>query len=160
MTSTVFKLIYLTSNGKLLTKTILKNEDDKTASLRMQSREMEKQLGLQAAMAAFSFASGGFNAGYTDHVLNKLTALAAKHKVNKILIEDNFGQGMFGQLLKPFLAKQYPCTIELVRQTTNKHRRILDTLEPLISQHRLVVDLAVVKDDYEMTIVCTHLKLL
>ena len=28
---------------KLLTKTILKNEDDKTASLRMQSREMEKQ---------------------------------------------------------------------------------------------------------------------
>ena len=58
---------------------------------------------------------------------------------------------MFGQLLKPFLAKQYPCTIELVRQTTNKHRRILDTLEPLISQHRLVVDLAVVKDDYEMT---------
>ena len=53
--------------------------------------------------------------------------------------------------MKPFLAKQYPCTIELVRQTTNKHRRILDTLEPLISQHRLVVDLAVVKDDYEMT---------
>ena len=45
---------------KLLTKTILKNEDDKTASLRMQSREMEKQLGLRAAMAAFSFASGGF----------------------------------------------------------------------------------------------------
>ena len=39
----------------------------------------------------------------------------------------------------------------MVRQTTNKHRRILDTLEPLVSQHRLVVDLAVVKDDYEMT---------
>ena len=38
----------------------MKNEDDKTASLRMQSREMEKQLGLQAAMAAFNFASGGF----------------------------------------------------------------------------------------------------
>ena len=99
----------------------------------------------------FLVASGGFNAGYTDHVLNKLTQLAKKHKVNKILIEDNFGQGMFGQLLKPFLAKQFPCTIELVRQTTNKHRRILDTLEPLISQHRLVVDLAVVKDDYELT---------
>ena len=45
---------------KLLTKTILKNEDDKTATLRMQSREMQKQLGLQAAMAAFNFASGGF----------------------------------------------------------------------------------------------------
>ena len=44
---------------KILTKTILKNEDDKTAKLKMQSREMEKQLGLQAAMAAFNFASGG-----------------------------------------------------------------------------------------------------
>ena len=44
---------------KLLTKTILKNEDDKTAKLRMQSREMERQLGLQTALAAFNFASGG-----------------------------------------------------------------------------------------------------
>ena len=99
----------------------------------------------------FLVASGGFNSGYTDYVLNKLTQLAKKHKVNKILIEDNFGQGMFQALLKPFLTKNYPCTTELVRQTTNKHRRILDTLEPLVSQHRLIVDLAVVKDDYEMT---------
>jgi hypothetical protein len=44
---------------KLLTKTILKNEDDKTAKLRMQSREMERQLGLQTALAAFNFVSGG-----------------------------------------------------------------------------------------------------
>ena len=51
---------------KLLTKTILKNEDDKTAKLRMQSREMERQLGLQSALAAFSFASGGFKLPFFD----------------------------------------------------------------------------------------------
>ena len=45
--------------------------------------------------------SGGFSAGYTEHVLNKLVLIAKKNKVNKILIEDNFGQGMFEVLLKP-----------------------------------------------------------
>jgi hypothetical protein len=94
---------------------------------------------------------GGFNAGYTEYVLDKLTQIAKKNKVNKILIEDNFGQGMFEALLKPYLIKDYPCTTELIRQTTNKHRRILDTLEPLMSQHRIIVDANVIKKDYEST---------
>ena len=95
--------------------------------------------------------AGGFSAGYTEHVLNKLVQTAKKYSVNKILIEDNFGQGMFEVLLKPNLIKQYKCTTELIRQTTNKHRRILDTLEPLISQHRIIVDAEVIKRDYELT---------
>jgi hypothetical protein len=94
---------------------------------------------------------GGFNAGYTEYVLAKLVGVAKKNKVNKILIEENFGQGMFEALLKPYLIKEYPCTTELVRQTSNKHRRILDTIEPLMSQHRLVVDTQVVRKDYEET---------
>jgi len=94
---------------------------------------------------------GGFNAGYSEHTLSKLVDVAKKHKVNKILIEQNFGQGMFEALLKPYLIKQYPCTTEMVHQQSNKHRRILDTLEPIISQHRLIVDKYVVKKDYEET---------
>ena len=58
---------------------------------------------------------------------------------------------MFQALLQPYLNKTYKCTTELVRQTTNKHRRILDTLEPLISQHRIIVDANVIKNDYEGT---------
>ena len=58
---------------------------------------------------------------------------------------------MFEALLKPYLIKQYPCTTEMVHQQSNKHRRILDTLEPIISQHRLIVDKYVVKKDYEET---------
>ena len=95
--------------------------------------------------------TGGFNAGYSDHVLNKLVGIAKKHKVQRILIEENFGQGMFEALLKPYITKHYPCTTELVRQTTNKHRRIIDTLEPLFSQHRIIVDTNVIKKDYEDT---------
>ena len=94
---------------------------------------------------------GGFNAGYSEHTLTKLVEIAKKHKVQKILIEENFGLGMFEALLKPYLIKQYPCTTEMIRQTSNKHRRILDTLEPLISQHRIIVDKQVVKEDYDGT---------
>ena len=93
--------------------------------------------------------TGGFNSGYSEHTLSKLVDIAKKHKVNKILIEENFGQGMFESLLKPYLIKQYPCTTELVRQTTNKHRRILDTIEPIMSQHRLITSPEVIKNDYE-----------
>lgn len=95
--------------------------------------------------------AGGFNSGYSEHVLSKLVGIAKKHKVNKILIEENFGLGMFEALLKPYLIKEYPCTTEPIRQTTNKHRRILDTLEPLFSQHRIVFDYGVIKRDYEGT---------
>ena len=99
----------------------------------------------------FILDAGGFSSGYTEHVLNKLTLIAKKWKVNKILIEENFGQGMFEALLQPYLRNEYKCTTELVRQTTNKHRRILDTLEPLISQHRIIIDANVIKNDYEGT---------
>ena len=58
---------------------------------------------------------------------------------------------MFEALLKPYLIKQYPCTTELIRSTTNKHKRIIDTLEPLLTQHRLVIDAKVIKADYEET---------
>jgi hypothetical protein len=92
---------------------------------------------------------GGFNSGYSEHTLSKLVQVAKRNKVRKILIEQNFGQGMFEQLLKPYLIKEYPCTTELVNQQTNKHRRILDTLEPLMSQHRIIVCPSVIRKDYE-----------
>ena len=94
---------------------------------------------------------GGFNSGYSEHTLSKLVGIAKKHKVKKILIEDNFGQGMFTELLKPYLIREYPCTTEGIRQQSNKHRRILDTLEPIMAQHRLIVCPTVIKKDYEET---------
>ena len=94
---------------------------------------------------------GGFNSGYSEHTLTKLVQIAKKHKVKKLLIEENFGQGMFNELLKPYLIKEYPCTIESIRQQSNKHRGILDTLEPLMAQHRLVVCPTVIRKDYDET---------
>ena len=54
---------------------------------------------------------------------------------------------MFEQLFKPILHTVYPCAIEGVRNNTQKEVRIIDTLEPVLNQHRLVVDSGLVQRD-------------
>jgi hypothetical protein len=97
----------------------------------------------------FVVACGGFKDGFSESVLSKLSALAKEHEVNRIIVEANFGDGMFVQLLKPHLNKIYPVTVEEVRHSTQKERRIADTLEPVMNSHRLIMDPKVIKQDYE-----------
>lgn len=66
-----------------------------------------------------------------------------------ILIESNFGDGMFRELLTPYMVKTHPVTMEEVRHNTQKEKRIIDTLEPVMNQHRLIVDPTVIEDDYK-----------
>lgn len=97
-------------------------------------------------------ASGGFRDGYVDNTLKGLANIAKRYGVNWIIIEDNFGDGMFTELFKPVLSSIYPCTIdpEGVRQSQRKELRIIDTLEPVLNQHRLVVDEAVIQADLKV----------
>lgn len=90
---------------------------------------------------------GGLQGGYKDENLFKLAHIAKKHNVNTIYTESNFGDGMFDQLLKPILAKVHPATMEEVRSSKQKELRIIDTMEPLLNQHRLVFDKTMVKKD-------------
>lgn len=99
----------------------------------------------------FLLAVGGFRDGYSEDTLTSLARVAEKHQVNYIIVEANFGDGMFSQLLKPILAKTYPCTVEEVKHSVQKEKRIIDTLEPIISGHRLVVDLSLFEKDYKST---------
>ena len=55
---------------------------------------------------------------------------------------------MFVELIKPILTKVHPCTIEEVRHSTQKERRIIDTLEPVMAGHKLVIDPEVIKSDF------------
>lgn len=90
----------------------------------------------------------GTQGGYDDDVLERIAKDAKEQAVNTILIEENFGQGMFEKLLQPHLMKAgYPCVIEPVRSSRQKELRIIDTLEPLMNQHRLVVAEDVIRDD-------------
>lgn len=91
--------------------------------------------------------AGGIQGGYGPDVLNALAGIAKKQKVNHIIVEENFGQGMFTELLKPVLSREHPCAVEEVRHSIQKEKRIIDTLEPVMNQHRLVIDAGVIRKD-------------
>lgn len=97
----------------------------------------------------FTLALGGLKGGYDPETLKKLALLAKKYGVKHIIIESNFGDGMFTQLFKPvLLANGYPCTCEEINSSVQKEARIIDTLEPIFNQHRMVVDSTVIRGDY------------
>ena len=91
----------------------------------------------------------GIDGGYNKEVLIKLANIAKDNKVNMVLVESNFGDGMFTELFKPYLQKTYPVSIEEVRHSKQKELRIVDVLEPVMNQHRLVIDPKVIQQDYE-----------
>jgi hypothetical protein len=92
--------------------------------------------------------AGGLTGGYSDETLEKLARLAKMHRVNHVIVEANFGDGMYTKLLTPIMSKHHRCLIEEVRHSTQKEMRIIDTLEPVMSTHRLVVDQRVIEQDY------------
>ena len=93
--------------------------------------------------------AGGLPGGYSPEALTDIAKKAREHKVNEIIIESNFGDGMFSSLLKPILSKIYPVSInpDEVRHNTQKEMRIIDSLEVIMNSHRLVVDKSLVIKD-------------
>lgn len=90
---------------------------------------------------------GAFRDGYSDEVLTEIAKAAKRSSVNLIILEDQFGQGMLENLLKPHLQAHHPCSIETVRSNVQKERRIINALEPVMNQHRLIVGRSVIEKD-------------
>lgn len=97
----------------------------------------------------FLTASGGFIDGFSPDTLDALADIAAKHKVDSVVIETNYGSGMFTQLFKPVLSRRHACKVEDDHVTGRKEWRIADDLEPLTASHRLIVDESVILEDFE-----------
>ena len=96
---------------------------------------------------------GGMQGGYEDVVMEALVDVAKRNKCNVAVIESNFGDGMFTKLFTPFLKKaNYRMAVEEVRHNTQKEKRIIDTLEPVMNQHRLIMDIAAIEKDASSTL--------
>ena len=98
----------------------------------------------------FVVEAGGMTGGYEEETLNALVMIAKRNQVNEVVIESNFGDGMFKALIEPYFAKHYPVSIEEIRHNVQKEKRIIDTLEPLMNQHKIIIDRAVIERDYEL----------
>lgn len=89
----------------------------------------------------------GFKGGYEKETLNEIAIAAKIHKVNHVLVESNFGDGMWVKIAEPYFARIHPVTIEEVKVNVQKELRIISDLEPVLNQHRLVIDARVVQED-------------
>ena len=90
---------------------------------------------------------GGFKDGYGEGTLRALAEIAGEEKVQRVLCEDTFGDGMFRKLLEPVMNRRHPCQIDGYKRFTQKEVRIIDVLQPALAQHRVVMDSAVVRAD-------------
>lgn len=91
---------------------------------------------------------GGFTEGYSDLTLTQMAQLAKFWEVNEIIVEANFGDGMFTKIMTPIFTKIHPCAITEVKHTKQKELRIIDTLEPILMRHKLIVNQSVIESDY------------
>ncbi len=87
--------------------------------------------------------------GYSDNTLLDILRGCKKFNVTKLVIETNFGDGIVAELFKKHLLQtKQGIDVEEIRATVRKEQRIIDTLEPVLNQHRLVVDRSVIDWDY------------
>jgi len=103
----------------------------------------------ETAVCVASFANGyvyihelvGYPGGYEKGVLKKIARLAYEYGVKLVRVESNFGDAMFCQLLAPILTEVCgSIAIEDFRAVGRKEARIISLLEPVMTQHRLVID--------------------
>ena len=88
--------------------------------------------------------------GYSDNTLLDILRHCKKYQVQKLVIETNFGDGIVAELFKKHLQQtKQAIDVEEVRANVRKEDRIIDALEPILNQHRLVVDRGVIDWDYK-----------
>ena len=88
--------------------------------------------------------------GYSDSTLLDILRGCRKYGVTKLVIETNFGDGIVGELFKKHLQNtKQAIDVEEVRANVRKEDRIIDSLEPVLNQHRLIVNRSVIEWDYK-----------
>ncbi len=90
----------------------------------------------------------GLAGGYDDDTLRQIAEMCKNHKIDTVVVESNWSDGMFNKMLEPYLMRISPKTeLDEVRVTGQKEVRIIDTLEPIMNQHRIVLDKNMIDDD-------------
>ena len=88
--------------------------------------------------------------GYSDNTLLDILRGCKKFNVTKLVIETNFGDGIVSELFRKHLVQtKQSIDIEEVRANVRKEDRIIDSLEPVLNQHRLIVDRSVIDWDFK-----------
>ena len=88
--------------------------------------------------------------GYSDNTLLDILKGCKKYKATKLVIETNFGDGIVSELFRKHIQQtKMQIDIDEVRATVRKEDRIIDSLEPVMNQHRLIIDRSVIEWDFK-----------
>lgn len=110
----------------------------------------------------------GWLDGYGEKTLTEIAQLLVEFDVTTCRVEEDFGQGMFAQLLRPYVKAAWDkhnaslpkrpddkrINTEIVSERASKVQkelRILEVLEPLFQAHRMVIAKEVLQEDYKVT---------
>ena len=87
--------------------------------------------------------------GYSDHTLLDILKGCKKYNATTLVVETNFGDGIVSELFKKHIQQtKQRILIDEVRANVRKEDRIIDSLEPVLNQHRLIVNKSVIDWDY------------
>lgn len=90
-----------------------------------------------------------FRDGYSDTTLSSIVRLGKKYRASRLLVESNFGDGMICELFnRHIIQQQAGFSTEEIRASVRKEERIIETLEPVMNQHKLIIDPKVWEYDY------------
>lgn len=91
----------------------------------------------------------GVSGGYADEDMLKIVQAAREADVREVFVEKNFGHGAFQAIIKPHFEREHPVELQEDYASGQKEQRIIDTLEPLLTAHRLIFNTQIIFDDQE-----------
>lgn len=91
----------------------------------------------------------GVPGGYSEKALSRIVGEVKSAKVREVFIEKNFGHGAFEAVIKPYFERDWPVSLEEDYATGQKEARIIETLEPLLSAHRIIFNSEMIRWDIE-----------
>lgn len=91
----------------------------------------------------------GVAGGYREDVLSRIVRECKDAGVREVFIEKNFGHGAFEAVIKPYFERDWPVSLEEDYATGQKEARIIETLEPLLSAHRIIFNAEMIRQDID-----------
>lgn len=94
--------------------------------------------------------AGGLKGGYGAETFEKLSSLLIKWNISELVIEKNYGYGAFQAVWQNHAMFENHINIPIieVQNFGQKEERICNTLEPFINKKKIIMDMALVENDW------------
>lgn len=99
----------------------------------------------------FALAWGGIPGGHDEEKMLRLARIAQKWGATTAVVEKNYGNGVYAMLIQSALRTVgHTCTVVDSQSSGQKELRIIDSLEPLMARHRLILNEAIIAEEWEL----------